>query len=169
MSDNVGEPPRMSSLRGAYSPTVNEWTFVATPALSTSPTGSVGPSSSSSTWTASPPPNRAPVFDLSPYPYDGIDPGGSLDAKGAFKWLVSAAILQYATTGIAMPFEVAKILMQCQWIPKEAVEGERPDFIEEDNEEHDSDDKEDSVRHDHSDIYSSICTVSQLLDERCIC
>lgn len=40
------------------------------------------------------------------------------------KWAISAAVLQYATTGIAMPFEVAKTLMQVQWIPKESIEGE---------------------------------------------
>jgi fusion and transport protein UGO1 len=30
-----------------------------------------------------------------------------------------AGMLQYATTAIAMPFEVGKVLLQVQWIPKE--------------------------------------------------
>lgn len=152
MSDNVGEPPSMGSLRDAYSPQVNEWTFVATPAPgASSSAGSAGPSTSASTWSTVPPPSRARILDLSPYPYDDeINPETSLDTKTAFKWLVSAAMLQYATTGIAMPFEVAKILMQCQWIPKDAIEGESPGFMEETHEaeEDGSEDKEDSVRHD---------------------
>ena len=148
MSDNVGAAPRMGSLRDAYSPPTNEWTFVAIPTSGTpSSAGSAGPSTSASTWSAGPPPSRARVLDLSPYPYEEIDSDAALDTKSAFRWLVSAAVLQYATTGIAMPFEVAKILMQCQWIPKDAIEGESPITTEEAHEDDDSEDNEDSVRH----------------------
>jgi len=150
MSDNVGAAPPMGSLRDAYSPPANEWMFVAIPASGTpSSAGSAGPSTSTSTstWSAGSPPGRARVLDLSPYPYEEIDPDAALDTKSAFRWLVSAAVLQYATTGIAMPFEVAKILMQCQWIPKDAIEGESPIITEEAHEDDDSEDNEDSVRH----------------------
>jgi fusion and transport protein UGO1 len=61
------------------------------------------------------------------------------------RWVVSAALLQYATTGIAMPFEMAKTLMQVQWIPKDCVEGEiiLPEVEPEDETENE---KDDSVR-----------------------
>jgi hypothetical protein len=160
MNDNVGEPPRTGSLRDAYSPPVNEWTFVATPAPgASSSAGSAAPSTPASTWTAGSPPSRARVLDLSPYTYDEIDPGTALDAKSALKWLLSAAVLQYATTGIAMPFEVAKILMQCQWIPKDAIEGESSGFIDQSHEEDDSENEDDSVRHNHFCV-NYVCTCS---------
>lgn len=78
----------------------------------------------------------------SPGPYDDLEPGYGLDARNVTKWFISAALLQYATTGIAMPFEVAKVLMQVQWIPKDSIEGETifqiPEEEEEDAEKDDS-------------------------------
>lgn len=50
-----------------------------------------------------------------------------LDDVGGRDWgkLVSdalaAAVLSYASTAVVMPFEVAKVLLQVQWIPKEEV------------------------------------------------
>lgn len=34
---------------------------------------------------------------------------------------LAAAVLSYASTAVVMPFEVAKVLLQVQWIPKEEV------------------------------------------------
>ncbi|KAF8321749.1 mitochondrial carrier [Clavulina sp. PMI_390] len=135
MSETLHENPRAGSLRGGYSPVSSEWTFDApTPGAagagsassSAAAAGSSTKSTASSPWSTAPPPSRTRVLDASPYPLDDLDPAytGELDLRNTVKWLVSAAVLQYATTGIAMPFEVAKILLQCQWIPKEAVEGE---------------------------------------------
>lgn len=150
MSDNIGETPRLGSLRGAYSPVGTDWTFVEAPP-SSGPSAAAGsvPSSSAPAWSAGPTPSRARVLDLSPYPIDDLDPSSTLDTKTAFKWLISAGVLQYATTGIAMPFEVAKILMQCQWIPKDAIEGEFPGSASPPDVDDDEDaDKDDSVRYD---------------------
>lgn len=33
--------------------------------------------------------------------------------------MISSVFLQYTTTAIAMPWEVGKVLLQIQWIPKE--------------------------------------------------
>lgn len=150
MSDNVGEAPRLGSLRGAYSPVATDWTFVeATPLSGPSAAAGSVPASSAPAWSAGPTPGRARVLDLSPYPIDDLDPSSALDTKTVFKWLVSAGVLQYATTGIAMPFEVAKILMQCQWIPKDAIEGEFPGSTASPDADQDEDmDKDDSVRYD---------------------
>lgn len=147
MSD-VGESPRQGSLRGAYTPTATEWTFIEAPASGSSASGSPN-APSSAPWSAGPPPSRARVLDLSPYPYDEFDASSTLDTKAALKWLISAAVLQYATTGIAMPFEVAKTLMQCQWIPKDAIEGESPGSSTKSEDEEEDGDKDDSVRITH--------------------
>lgn len=66
-----------------------------------------------------------------------------MDTRTVLRWLISAALLQYATTGIAMPFEVAKTLMQVQWIPKDSVEGEA--LFDADDDDADSDKNDASV------------------------
>jgi len=51
-----------------------------------------------------------------------LDYGGgseSATTKAIFKALISSAFLQYTTTAIAMPWEVGKILLQVQWIPRD--------------------------------------------------
>lgn len=40
------------------------------------------------------------------------------------KTLVASAFLQYTTTAIAMPWEVGKLLLQVQWVPRDAVESD---------------------------------------------
>lgn len=35
------------------------------------------------------------------------------------KALIASAFLQYTTTAIAMPWEVGKVMLQVQWIPKD--------------------------------------------------
>jgi hypothetical protein len=44
--------------------------------------------------------------------------------KIALKALLASAFLQYTTTAIAMPWEVGKVLLQVQWVPKRFEEGE---------------------------------------------
>lgn len=141
MSDGLNEP-RLGSLRDAYSPTVNEWTFSNSSAASGS-SSAAGGSSAAPTWSSGPAPPKARVLDLQPYPSDDFDSGSSLDTRAALKWLISAAVLQYATTGIAMPFEVAKVLLQVQWIPKDCIEGETAGAVLDESAE--EGDKDDSV------------------------
>jgi hypothetical protein len=47
--------------------------------------------------------------------------GGS--PRIALKALLASAFLQYTMTAIAMPWEVSKVLLQVQWVPKQ-LEGE---------------------------------------------
>jgi len=39
-----------------------------------------------------------------------------------FKALVASAVLQYTSTAIVMPWEVGKLLLQVQWVPRDAGE-----------------------------------------------
>jgi mitochondrial fusion and transport protein UGO1 len=38
--------------------------------------------------------------------------------------LLASAALQYASTALAMPWEVGKLLLQVQWVPRDAGEPE---------------------------------------------
>lgn len=98
-----------ASLRDLYAAPPDGWSFFpATDDLKPSTVKSQSPA-----W-----PSRSAdshVFDLSP-----INPDiGSIDLRVAVKALIASGVLQYATTAIAMPFEVGKVLLQVQWIPKE--------------------------------------------------
>jgi fusion and transport protein UGO1 len=73
------------------------------------------------------------VFDLAPLASDVV----SLDPQMAIKALVASGALQYATTAIAMPFEVGKVLLQIQWVPKDHV-GPAPDELIPDEKEEDA-------------------------------
>jgi hypothetical protein len=42
--------------------------------------------------------------------------------------LLASAFLQYTTTAIAMPWEVGKVLLQVQWVPKRIEDAPIPDF-----------------------------------------
>ncbi|KAK1232389.1 hypothetical protein PQX77_004481 [Marasmius sp. AFHP31] len=64
------------------------------------------------------------------------------------KSLVASAMLQYTSTAIAMPWEVARTLLQVQWVPKES---EEPD-AEEDESDEDSD--EEAENHDHDSYFA---------------
>lgn len=50
-----------------------------------------------------------------------------------FKALVASAVLQYTSTAIVMPWEVGKLLLQVQWVPRDA--GEEMDVDDLDDEE----------------------------------
>ena len=89
-----------------------------------------------------PPPPPAPwthraahnsIFDLSPS-LDLSEPTG-INATDLFKALVASAVLQYTSTAIAMPWEVGKLLLQVQWVPRDAGELENVPPLEEEEEE----------------------------------
>ncbi|KAL1703744.1 mitochondrial carrier domain-containing protein [Schizophyllum commune] len=89
-----------------------------------------------------PPPPPAPwthraahnsIFDLSPS-LDLSEPTG-INATDLFKALVASAVLQYTSTAIAMPWEVGKLLLQVQWVPRDAGELENVPQLEEEEEE----------------------------------
>ena len=67
-------------------------------------------------------PYRNPVYADTGMVYgDGYTSTGP---KIALKALLASAFLQYTTTAIAMPWEVGKVLLQVQWVPKRFEEGE---------------------------------------------
>lgn len=101
--------------------------------------------------TAAPPPPPAPwiqtraahnsIFDLSPS-LDLSEPTG-INAADLFKAIVASAVLQYTSTAIAMPWEVGKLLLQVQWVPKDAGEPEYAPPEDEEDESELSDDNDD--------------------------
>ncbi|CCO26240.1 hypothetical protein BN14_00260 [Rhizoctonia solani AG-1 IB] len=139
-----------NSLRDLYAAPPDGWSFFPAPEdLSSS-----GTKSSASPW-----PSRSArsadshVFDLAPLASDVV----SLDPQMAIKALVASGALQYATTAIAMPFEVGKVLLQIQWVPKDHV-GPAPDELIPDEKEEDalSDASGDSYFHDPDEPRSRI-------------
>lgn len=86
---------------------------------------------------------------MSPAPYGEFGAVGILGESEGREWsrLVSdaltATVLSYLGTAVVMPFEVSKVLLQVQWIPKEEVldimdppeelPGTPPEAVEDDN------------------------------------
>lgn len=127
-------PP--SSLRDLYIDPAQAWTFVppipAAVKVASEPflEGSGPPVHQ---WSMRPSPNS--IFDLSPS-LDLSEPS-SINATQLFKAAVASAILQYTSTAIVMPWEVGKMLLQVQWVPRDAGE---PEPLESNAVENDHDD-----------------------------
>jgi mitochondrial fusion and transport protein UGO1 len=101
------------SLRGLYTAPTDSWAFI--PAAEVRSSNSPAPPlAGSSRWT---PRNttKSHVFELSP----ALQENATIDLRVLLKGLFSAGLLQYASTAIAMPFEVGRVLLQVQWVPKE--------------------------------------------------
>lgn len=102
-----------SSLRDLYTDTSSAWSFLPAPnnlapkASSTSPTYEWKTPRNSSRY----------IFDLSPS-QDMSDSGA--DASQLLVSYVGTAFLQYTSTAIAMPWEVGRLLLQVQWVPRDA-------------------------------------------------
>ncbi len=113
--------PAPASLRDLYITPSNSWSFVP-PSLAqdTSNTSSIPPASGPSTlntWsTRTSAPN--PLFELSSL----TDDDSGLDITSLAKELLAAALLQYATSAIAQPWEVGKTLLQVQWVPRDPTD-----------------------------------------------
>ena len=58
-----------------------------------------------------------------------------MEIKLLIKSLIAGAVLQYTSTALAMPFEVGKLLLQVQWVPRDLSLLEGPTVIEEEYEE----------------------------------
>ena len=58
-----------------------------------------------------------------------------MEIKLLLKGLIAGAVLQYTSTALAMPFEVGKLLLQVQWVPKDLSLLEGPTVKEEEYEE----------------------------------
>ncbi|RDB28840.1 Mitochondrial fusion and transport protein ugo1 [Hypsizygus marmoreus] len=129
-----------ASLRDLYIDPSSAWAFLP-PASTSPPPANISepiPSGPSYQWSSRPSHNS--IFDLSPS-LDLSEPS-SIDVTNLVKTLVASAVLQYSSTAIAMPWEVAKLLLQVQWVPRDAGEPEEPELVE-DNDDALSDDSND--------------------------
>jgi mitochondrial fusion and transport protein UGO1 len=128
-------PP--SSLRDLYIDPAQAWSFVPPVPAATVKVASEpllgGPDPPVHQWSMRPSPNS--IFDLSPS-LDLSEPSG-INATQLFKAVVASAILRYTSTAIVMPWEVGKMLLQVQWVPRDAGE---PEPLESDAVENDHDD-----------------------------
>jgi fusion and transport protein UGO1 len=98
------------------------------------PNGTNGGSSVSVNNDPSPSSFAGSSYATGSYPYENATYGDagavygygytSSGPKIALKALLASAFLQYTTTAIAMPWEVGKVLLQVQWVPKRFEEGE---------------------------------------------
>lgn len=98
-----------ASLRDLYATPPDGWSFFPSP----EDLAPLGTKSQAAQWPARSADSH--VFNLSPINTDVV----SLDLRVVVKSIIASGALQYATTAIAMPFEVGKVLLQIQWIPKE--------------------------------------------------
>lgn len=117
-------PP--SSLRDLYIDPSQAWAFVppTTPPGANSTSSAAPPADTSNVhsfqWSTRPSHNS--IFDLSPS-LDLSEPSG-INVAQLFKAFVASAVLQYTSTAIVMPWEVGKLLLQVQWVPRDAGDPE---------------------------------------------
>lgn len=116
-----------ASLRELYIDPSSAWAFI--PPTSPQPVQASEPAPSGPSYQWSTRPSHNSIFDLSPS-LDLSEPSSS-NAANLLKTLVASAVLQYTSTAIAMPWEVGKLLLQVQWVPRHVGEPEEPEYIEE--------------------------------------
>ena len=104
-----------SSLRDLYAPPPNTWSFNATPSTNVSDAGSPAVPAASASYQWSTRQGSRPLLGLS----GTLPDDEGLDVKALMVGLFTSALLQYATTAVAVPWEVGKTLLQVQWIPRD--------------------------------------------------
>lgn len=107
----MNPPP---SLRDLYNGSSSAWSFVPPPSPPSANASSSASSSSSFQWSTRPTPNS--IFDLSP----DLNDANGVNAVDLLKTLAASAVLQYTSSAIAMPWEVGKMLLQVQWVPRDS-------------------------------------------------
>lgn len=118
-----------SSLRDLYAPAPNTWSFNA-PLANASDAATAAPAASVSyQWSTRQGGN--PLLGLS----GSIPDDEGLDVKALLVGLFTSALLQYATTAVAVPWEVGKTLLQVQWIPRDVDTIPLRDYVKEQDEE----------------------------------
>ncbi|KAI0961146.1 hypothetical protein AcV7_000326 [Taiwanofungus camphoratus] len=166
----MSSPP--SSLRDLYATPPNTWSFIPPPApnSSDSSTAFFSPASSSSSsapsyqWSTRTRQNT--LFDLDA----ALADDSGVNVKLVIKGLLAQAFLQYTTTALVMPWDVGKMLLQVQWVPRdtgEVVHGAvlTTDIVEEEEELSDSSNENDSYFADPSTLESSPLPAPRLADE----
>ncbi|KAM6497993.1 Mitochondrial carrier domain containing protein [Amanita muscaria] len=116
-----------SSLRDLYVDPSSAWAFEVPKTTIPTKDAGAGISAPAYQWSTRPPRNS--VFELSPS-LDFSEPS-EIDTGRLLRTVVASALLQYTSTAIANPWEVGKLLLQVQWVPRDAGEPETPDTIEE--------------------------------------
>lgn len=118
------------SLRDLYIDPSSAWAFIP-PTLSPS-RPDPEPAAQAHQWSTRP--ARNSIFELSPS-LDLSEPLGINPAQ-LFKAIVASAVLQYTSTALVNPWEVGRLLLQVQWVPRDAGEPEaEDDYIVEEQEE----------------------------------
>ncbi|KIP06926.1 hypothetical protein PHLGIDRAFT_127964 [Phlebiopsis gigantea 11061_1 CR5-6] len=102
-----------TSLRDLYAPPPHAWSFVAPLTNATDAASAPLAPSTSYQWTS-----RQPGSSLLGTAGKLPDDEG-LDVKALIVGLFTSALLQYATTAVAVPWDVSKTLLQVQWIPRD--------------------------------------------------
>ena len=102
-----------TSLRDLYAPPPNTWSFNAPPPNGTDAVGAAAAPSTSYQWSTRQP--SSSLLGLS----GSLPDDEGLDVKALVVGLLTSALLQYATTAVAVPWEVSKTLLQVQWIPRD--------------------------------------------------
>ncbi|KXN83625.1 Mitochondrial fusion and transport protein ugo1 [Leucoagaricus sp. SymC.cos] len=118
-----------SSLRDLYIDPSNAWAFVPPSpnapkpnATSVSPPEPVGQAYQFSTR-----PTRNSIFELSPSL--DLDEHSGINTAQLFKTVVASAVLQYTSSALVNPWEVGKLLLQVQWVPRDAGEPQAEEEI----------------------------------------
>ena len=118
------------SLRDLYAPPPNSWSFSAPP-TNASDVGNTASEAASVSYQWSTRQTSRPLLGLSGTMPD--DEG--LDVKALMVGLFTSALLQYATTAVAVPWEGGKTLLQVQWIPRDIDTIPLRDYTKEHDEE----------------------------------
>jgi fusion and transport protein UGO1 len=121
------------SLRDLYVDPSNAWAFVP-PVPNVPPPSAPPPEPSAQAYQWSTRPTRNSIFELSPS-LDLAEPTG-VNAAYLFKTVVASAVLQYTSSALVNPWEVGKLLLQVQWVPRDAGEPQaEEEYVEEEQEE----------------------------------
>lgn len=106
-----------TSLRDLYVDPTSVWSFLPPPPANGSSAPPVDPPAAAAyQWSSRPSHNS--VFDLSP----NLAESSSIDVTEWLRTIVASAVLQYTSTAVGMPWEVATTLLQVQWVPRDAGE-----------------------------------------------
>ncbi|TFK30389.1 mitochondrial carrier [Coprinopsis marcescibilis] len=125
------------SLRDLYIDPSSAWSFLPSAGSNSSnvPPSSLQPEPVAPAYQWSTRPAHNSIFDISP-DLDLSEPSRA-NATRLAKALVASAVLQYSSTAIVMPWEVGKLLLQVQWVPRDTGE---PEVVQVENAEEDNED-----------------------------
>lgn len=119
-----------ASLRDLYAPPPHAWSFAPPSANGTDAAPPPGaPAPAAYQWSR---PGAGPLLGLSGAAAQDED---GVDVKALLAGLLTAALLQYGTTAITMPWEVGRTCLQVQWIPRDIDAIPARDYVKEPEEE----------------------------------